>query len=303
MIGILLTVLGLSVFEVVTSVENAVINAEVLSTMTKKGRVWFLLWGILFAVFVVRGVLPWAIIWLVNPHLGPLSALIATFSGDPGVRDSIESTSPLLLAAGGTFLVFLFLRWLFLEKKQFGLPATERFFMRNGAWFYAAVAVFLALILWITSGDAPLMAYGAAAGTVVFFVAHTLKWKAERSESTPADKAKRLSDIQKIFYLEIIDASFSIDGVLGAFAFTLSVPLILIGNGIGALVVRQLTVRNIAQIKRYVYLKNGAMYSMAVLGVIMLLHASGLHVPEWLSPLVTLSIVGFFLLRSKARLA
>jgi hypothetical protein len=70
-----------------------------------------------------------------------------------------------------------------------------------------------------------------------------------------------MSDLSKVFYLEVIDATFSIDGVIGAFAFTLSVPLILVGNGLGAIVVRELTVRNIERIRRYRYLKNGAMYS------------------------------------------
>lgn len=74
-----------------------------------------------------------------------------------------------------------------------------------------------------------------------------------------------MTDISKILYLEVIDMTFSIDGVLGAFAFTLSVPLILLGNGIGAYVVRSLTIHNIERVKRYIYLKNGAMYSIGVL--------------------------------------
>lgn len=82
-----------------------------------------------------------------------------------------------------------------------------------------------------------------------------------------------MSDISKILYLEVIDATFSIDGVLGAFAFTLSVPLILIGNGIGAYVVRSLTMHNIETVKKYMYLKNGAMYSIGVLGTVMILNS------------------------------
>jgi len=84
-----------------------------------------------------------------------------------------------------------------------------------------------------------------------------------------------MSDWSKILYLEVIDATFSIDGVVGAFAFTLSVPLILIGNGIGAFVVRELTISNIDRVKRYIYLKNGAMYSIFVLGTIMVLDSFG----------------------------
>lgn len=96
----------------------------------------------------------------------------------------------------------------------------------------------------------------------------------------------------------MIDATFSIDGVLGAFAFTLSVPLILVGNGLGALAVRQLTVGNIERVKKYVYLKNGAMYSVLVLGVVMLLHAFHLPVPEWVSPVATFAVIGYFFLKS-----
>ena len=107
------------------------------------------------------------------------------------------------------------------------------------------------------------------------------------------------SDLSKIFYLEVIDATFSIDGVIGAFAFTLSVPLILLGNGIGAFVVRELTLGNIERIKKYVFLKNGAMYSILILGTIMLMDSFGLHIPTWLSPIATALIVGYFFLKSR----
>jgi len=66
-----------------------------------------------------------------------------------------------------------------------------------------------------------------------------------------------VSDLSKILYLEVIDTTFSIDGILGAFAFTLSIPLILIGNGLGALVIRQLTVGNIERVQKYKYIKSG----------------------------------------------
>jgi hypothetical protein len=107
-----------------------------------------------------------------------------------------------------------------------------------------------------------------------------------------------MSDISKIFYLEVIDATFSIDGVLGAFAFTLSVPLIIIGNGVGAFVVREMTVRNVENIRKYRYLKNGAMYSILFLGVIMILDSFGFHIPTWVSPVITFGVVGFFFYKS-----
>jgi len=78
----------------------------------------------------------------------------------------------------------------------------------------------------------------------------------------------------------------------------LSVPLILLGNGIGAVVVRQLTIYNLEKIKRYIYLKNGAMYSVLVLGFVMLAHGFGIHIPEWAAPLSTIAIVGYFFWKS-----
>ena len=111
-----------------------------------------------------------------------------------------------------------------------------------------------------------------------------------------------MSDFAKIAYLEVLDASFSIDGVIGAFAFTFAIPLILIGNGLGAIVLRQLTISNIERIKKYRYLKNGAMYSILILGIIMLLQSFDVHLPEWLSPAATIGIVGAFFIKSHREL-
>src|SRR3989338_2649149 len=107
--------LGLALFEIIISVDNAIINAEVLGTMSKKARKWFLLWGIIIAVFLVRGLLPWIIVWASNPSFGFLGSFTASFSSDQHVKEVIEQSAPILLAGGGTFLIFLFFHWLFLE--------------------------------------------------------------------------------------------------------------------------------------------------------------------------------------------
>src|ERR1035437_8546892 len=163
--SMIITVLGLCLFEVVSSIDNAIINAEVLSTMGVRMRKWFLLWGLLIAVFLVRGVLPWAIVWAFNPSLGPIQAFTATFSGDMAVKSSIEKSAPILLIAGGIFLVFLFLHWLFLEDKRFGLPRTEKFFMERGVWFYAVVSILLTTIAWFALKQNSMMAFGAVMGS------------------------------------------------------------------------------------------------------------------------------------------
>lgn len=299
LVTIFLIIFGLILFETVSSVDNAIINAEVLSTMGQRARRWFLLWGLLFAVFLLRGALPWLIVWATNPSLGPIGALTASFSSDPKVIQAIEASAPILLSGGGIFLIFLFFHWLFLEPKRFGLKG-EYFFMSQGVWFYAVVSIILAAVVWFSIKLNPLMAFGAVVGSTAFFITHGFKENAQASEEKLLSSTK--SDISKIFYLEVIDATFSIDGVIGAFAFTLSVPLILLGNGIGAFVVRELTIGNIERIKKYVFLKNGAMYSILVLGTIMLLDSFGFHIPSWLSPITTAIIVGYFFLKSKAAL-
>ncbi len=293
----LITILGLGLFETVSSLDNAVINAEVLGTMRPKARRWFLVWGMFFAVFVVRGLLPWLIVWASTPGLGPVEALTATFSNDPRVLAAIETAAPVLLMGGGIFLVFLFFHWLFLEEKSYGLPH-EPFFAKAGLWFYAVVSVLLSALVWYALRVHPLLAFGAAVGSSAFFITHGFKEQASAREQALLGQRSKLSDLSKILYLEAIDATFSIDGVLGAFAFTFSVPLILLGNGIGALAVRQLTVSNVERIKRYPYLKNGAMYSILALGTIMVAEAFGAHIPHWLSPLVTVLTVGYFFGRS-----
>ena len=297
MAQILFTLIGLCAFEIVSSVDNAVVNADVLGTMSARGRRWFLLWGILLAVFVVRGALPWLIVWAVSPALGPVDAFTATLTGDPAARQMIEASAPILLNGGGVFLLFLFCHWMFLQDKAFGLRP-ERFIQRQGIWFYAVVSVLLAVIVWYGMHRDLHVGFAAVVGSTAFFITHGFKENAERAEQGLAGGASNLSDLSKIFYLEVLDASFSIDGVVGAFAFTVSVPLILLGNGLGAVVLRTLTVKHIETLRRYRLLKNGAMYSIGVLGAVMVFEAAGRHVPAWFPPLSTLLIIGYFAWRS-----
>ncbi len=291
----ILIVLGLTIFESINSIDNAVINAEVLSTVSKKARKWFLTWGIFIAVFLVRGLLPLLIVWAAIPGVGLFGAFTATFSNDPAVAAAIQASAPILLLGAGVFLMFLFLHWLFLEPKEFGLHM-EKFFFKNGVWFFATVSILLCAIVWYSLKINPLLAFGAAVGSSAFFVVNGFKENAEKAEMDLKNSTR--SDISKIVYLEMIDTAFSIDGVLGAFAFTLSVPLILLGNGLGAFVVRWMTVSNIEHIKKYVFLKHGAMYSMLFLGLVMTAHGFGVHIPEYVSPVITFAVIGYFFVKS-----
>ncbi len=147
-----------------------------------------------------------------------------------------------------------------------------------------------------------MLAFGTVIGSTVFFIVHGFQQNAEIQEKKILTKS-HLSDISKLIYLEVIDATFSVDGVIGAFAFTLSIPLILLGNGLGAIILRKLTVENIDRIKFYRYLKNGAMYSMLSLGIVMVLDSFGIDIPQWVSPVITFITIGYFFLRSKKELS
>jgi len=295
-IFIIFTILGLSLFEIITSIDNAIINAEVLGGMSNRAKKWFLTWGIVSSIFIVRGVLPFLILYATVPQLGVVNTITAAFSSDPNIAETIKESSHVLLIAGGVFLIFLFFHWLFLEPKNFGLRG-ERFFHSKGVWFYAIVSILLTVIVWFAfKQNNPLLQFGAVVGSTMFFIIHGFKGYAEEQEKKLLSVG--VSDFAKIAYLEILDASFSIDGVIGAFAFTFAIPLILIGNGLGAIVLRQITISNIERIKKYKYLKNGAMYSILILGIVMLLHSFRIEIPEWLSPVATFAIVGYFFYKS-----
>ena len=285
-------VIGLAFFEAISSIDNAVVNADALAGMSEKARHWFLRYGLFIAVVLVRGLLPFVIVWASNPSLGAHGAIMATFSADPRVRDAVERQKPILLAGGGVYLLFLFLHWLFVEDKEYAFFLERHIHQRLSFWFYATASLALLAVVWMTVGGRPLVALGAVVGSTAFFITDGFKSNAERKEQEVA--GSRLSDISKLLYLEMLDATFSVDGVLGAFAFTLSVPLILLGNGLGAWVVRWFTVHGAATIRKYRYLKNGAMYSILALAGIMLAESFQKEPPVWLPTAVTIVVVGVF---------
>ncbi len=292
---LLIVIVGLCLFEIISSVDNAVVNAHVLKTMPVKYRRIFLVWGIIFAVFVVRGLLPFIIVWVANPALSIVQVFSVAFSSDPAITGYVEKSKPFLLLGGGMYLFFVFLGWLFLEEKKYAF-LVEGFIHRRGFWFYAIASIFLTAIIYLSLKESPMLALAASIGASAFFLTDGFKKNAEEKEKYLL--SAKMSAWSKILYLEILDASFSIDGVIGAFAFTISVPLIILGNGLGAFVVREFTVRGLDLIAKFAYLKNGAMYSIGALGGIMVSESFGWHYPFWLAPLVTLTLLGLFLFLS-----
>ncbi len=300
-LSVALIVVGLVLFETVSSIDNAVINAETLSSMSREARRRFLVRGSLFAVFGVRGLLPWLIVWLAVPSLGFWGAFTAIFSNDPQVALALGSSAPLLYVSGGTFLLFLFLHWIFVERDKEAALRLEAFLFRQPGFYYASVAAALFGLVWLITERASLLAVGALIGILGFFIIAGIRRQAEQMRERV--RGSRMSEWSKALYLEVIDVNFSIDSILGAFAFTLAIPLILVGSGIGAVLVRFMSLSQIESIRRYAFLRNGAMYSIFFLGFIMVLRGIGLHVPEWLSPALTFLVVGYFFWESKVRLA
>ena len=282
-------IIGLVALEVVNSIDNAIINAHMLQTMSQKAKRWFLTWGMLFAVFLVRGLLPLLIVWITAPGLSFLQAVKATFSSDPVANLAMANSAYILLLGGGMFLLLLYFHWLFLEKKDPYFVPDKLIKAHHGVWFFAVAAILLVTILWL-SKDRPLAMIAAAVGNAIFFILYGFRKTAEESEHVL--ESAHISDLSKLLFLEILDMSFSIDGILGAFAFTTNVALILIGNGLGALVVREFTIRGTNYVAKYRWIKNGAMSSIGCLGLFMLLEAFGLDIPKWLPTVITLGLIG-----------
>ncbi|MBI2473168.1 DUF475 domain-containing protein [Candidatus Uhrbacteria bacterium] len=292
-----IVIFGLALFEIISSIDNAIVNAHVLKTLPERFRKFFLLWGMLIAVFVVRGILPFLIIWLANPALSLVEVWQAAFSSQSDVGEYLEESKPLLLLSGGMYLFLVFLSWLFLETKNYAIHI-EHIIHRYGFWFYFLASFFFTVVVYFAvHSEEPMMALAAAIGSTAFFLTDGFKKNAEQKEEELIHSSS-MSAWSKILYLEVLDASFSIDGVIGAFAFTLSIPLILIGNGLGALVVREFTVRGIDLISKFAYLKNGAMYSIGMLGGLMVLESFGKEFPFWIAPLNTVVLLSVFLFLS-----
>jgi len=288
----LIVIFGLCMFEVISSVDNAIINAHVLKTLPEKFRKFFLFWGLLIAVVLVRGFLPFLIVWLANPAFSFLQVISFVFHPTPEIEAYVEKSQALLLLAGGVYLFFVFLGWLFLEEKKYAF-LVEEFMHKQSVWFYATASLFITAVVYFSIKVNPILALSAVIGSTAFFITDGFKKNAEEKEKQLL--TGHMSAWSKILYLEILDATFSIDGVIGAFAFTISIPLIFLGNGLGAYIVRELTVRGTSIISKFAYLKNGAMYSIGVLGGIMVLEAFGHDFPFWLAPLNTLVLLSIFM--------
>jgi uncharacterized protein len=161
-------VLGLIVFEVVNSIDNAIVNASVLKTMSVLWRKRFLLVGIVTSVFLVRFILPLIIVWISVPNIGAQDLFLAFLGQSEVAKNAITMQTPIILMFGGVFLLFLYLHWLFLEKKD---PVfIERFLrQKHGVWFFAFASVILVIVMYLARASSMMM-LAAAIGSATFFI-------------------------------------------------------------------------------------------------------------------------------------
>ena len=323
----------LGILEVSLSFDNAVINATVLRRMSDFWQKIFLTIGIIIAVFGMRLVFPLVIVWVAS-GLGPVAALRLALNppaddaayfpdGSPSYETLITDAHPQIAAFGGMFLLMLFLGFIFEEREHTWLSWIEKPLAKAGK--LDMVGVIVAGILLVLTAEliaeddkiSTVMVSGVL-GMVTYIAVNGLgnlfhvpgEDDEEEASSGPSDLAKATgkAGFFLFLYLEVLDASFSFDGVIGAFAITADPIIIALGLGfIGAMFVRSLTVylvRN-GTLDDYVYLEHGAHWAIGALSIILLV-SIGVHINEIITGLVGVVLIGlsfFSSVRRNRRLA
>ncbi len=271
-----LTVLILTVLELTFSFDNAVVNAKILQKMSPKWQKLFLTVGILIAVFGMRLLFPLLVVAIAG-HINPWEALQLGIAHPDQYSEKLLSAHADIAAFGGTFLLLLFLDWLRGDKEHNWLKIERQFETPSNLLIVFAVALTIMLFpaVWVPT----------LLGALTYLGVSKL--------DDLLDNKVASAGLGTFLYLEVLDASFSFDGVIGAFAVTSDIILIAIGLGIGAVYVRSLTVWlvNKGTLAEYVYLEHGAHWAIGALAV-MLLSTIEFEIPDVLTGLVGVTIIG-----------
>ncbi|MBP6138911.1 MAG: DUF475 domain-containing protein [Brachymonas sp.] len=278
----------LGVLETSVSLDNAVVNAKYLEKMNEPSRHWFLTWGMVIAVFGMRLVLPIAIV-SIAAWIDPISAIrIALFEPEK-YQHTMESVHTEVMGFGAGFLLMVTLEY-FLngEKENHWIPGLEQAAAFIGKFPFIQLLIGLPVCMAI-SRFAPHhqqgLLYSSVGGLLCFYAVHGLK---ELLESLEAQKAAQMLGnanglmIGSLVFLEVLDASFSFDGVIAAFAITNQFLVVAAGLCIGAMFVRSLTVFLVEKgtMSELKYLENGAFFGIAWLVCTMFLSAYGINFGE-----------------------
>lgn len=288
----------LGILEVSLSFDNAVVNASILKRMDERWQQYFLTWGILIAVFGMRLLFPIAIV---------ATATGIGFGGvadmalhDPEQYAKYLSDSHVEIAAfGGMFLLMVFFSFIFDEGKELHwLGVIEEKLSDFGKLESIEIILALSLLLitqyWLPEVIRHEALVSGVAGVILFVVVDSLSTLfAEEEEAEEMAEVLKKGSIMSFLYLEVLDASFSFDGVIGAFAITQDVVIIMLGLAIGAMFVRSLTVFLVRQgtLDEYVFLEHGAHYAIGTLAAIMLISMTH-EIPEVVTGLVGAVLIG-----------
>lgn len=303
-----LLVLLLGAFETSLSFDNAVVNARILEKMSEFWQKMFLTVGIVIAVFGMRILFPLAIVGVAT-GLNPVEAWNLAMAGgsieEPGTYAFIlDEAHPQIAAFGGIFLLMLFLDFIFEERDIKWLRWLEVPLAKIGKLDYASVivaAVALLVIAFEAQEHAATVMTAGVAGMITYLLVNALgNYFENRLEED--EEQKRIAGITKLtgkaaffsfLYLEVIDASFSFDGVIGALAITTDPIIIALGLGlIGAMFVRSITIYLVRKgtLNEFVYLDHGAHWAIGALSIILIVSIA-VHIPEVITGLIGIVLI------------
>lgn len=286
----------LCVLEVSISFDNAVVNATVLKNMTPLWQHRFLTWGILIAVFGMRLVFPLLIVAIVA-GLNPWQALTMAALHPQEYAQIMLSVHHEVSAFGGSFLMLVAMKYFFDHTKDnHWIQMIERPLVKLGRLEAVEVGLTLLMLLFFAKQapeqeTLPILVSGIV-GILCFLGVEGIGEFLKTPENDGATDLHKAS-VGMFLYLEVLDASFSFDGVIGAFAITNNLFIIAIGLGVGAMFVRSLTIMMVDKgtLNSFEYLEHGAFYAVAALAAIMLL-GTLVHIPEWFTGLIGATFIG-----------
>lgn len=285
----------LAILEISLSFDNAIVNANKLKTMSPVWQRRFLTWGILIAVFGMRIIFPLAVV-AVAAGIGPLATIRMAMTHPQEYAGIMQGAHLAVAAFGGSFLMMVALNYFIDEGKEVDwIRALERQLRRCASIRGLQITMVLIVILFVAAklpaADVSRFLLAALFGLVAFTGVDVLGQVLDRENKT-ADIV-RAGGLGAFLYLEVLDASFSFDGVIGAFALTQNIFLIAIGLAIGAMYVRSMTImlvenKTLAHLR---YLEHGAFYSILALSIIMFAQTLW-HIPELVTGLIGVALIG-----------
>ena len=299
--ALLWIIVVLSVLEISLSFDNAVVNASVLKNMDHVWQRRFLTWGIAFAVFGMRVVFPLAIV-AIAAGLGPMETINLSLNNPREYERIVSSAHVGIAGFGGAFLAMVGLKFFFDQDKDIHWIAKIEEWLSRFAALPAAEIAILLLVIWGISSMLPpdealTFLIAGILGLVTFIAVEGINTILElHEEKKRVAGAVVRSGLGGFLYLNVLDASFSFDGVIGAFALSNNMIVIALGLSIGAMFVRSMTIHLVEKgtLTAYRFLENGAFWAIIALGGIMLASAK-FHIPETITGLIGAILIGLSL--------